>query len=631
MKNVFLLFLLAFASFANVPDAVNHIPLRDDGRIKPFESFADGKLLQFSGKSSVYSIIDGKRKKGMDGVEWMMNVLFRPDSVKHLKIFLINDPQIASTIGLQPVDHRMYSYQDIDQNRFKLQELSKQTEKIDNEDRSPFQKSLLSLNNNVLLYERLAQSMQFLEPSKAFRFEASALKTKLMLDSTRTDFSYLEIYRKAGLLAGSLDSLVFKKQDQWSELDSASYKVSRQLFEWAQIKDLPVPEFFPYFHDDKWWWLSPWSIMSNQLLHNPAINSEMTWLTQLRKGFLEGDEKLMSEVANSWRESVNQRATSPEYRPELLEAELAYNRLDPFIRAQFLLGLAFILALAGVQWKPRLFQNASSTFIILATLLMTVGICMRMYINQRPPVTTLFETFIFVGWMCALLGLMIRYWKTPDVGNLLASFSALAMLLISNKYAAEGDTLKVLVAVLDSNFWLSTHVVTITLGYAGVCAAGVIGHIWVIQRLFKTNKEKLDNTYKAMMGTMAFGLVLSFIGTLLGGIWADQSWGRFWGWDPKENGALLIVLWCSVLYHAKLAGWLGKGGMALGSMVGIIMTMLAWFGINLLGVGLHSYGFTDGVAFAFFAYLAIQGLIILAGWFALRKIGERVMLPIKKK
>ena len=113
-----------------------------------------------------------------------------------------------------------------------------------------------------------------------------------------------------------------------------------------------------------------------------------------------------------------------------------------------------------------------------------------------------------------------------------------------------------------------------------------------------------------IFGITAFGLIFSFIGTVLGGIWADQSWGRFWGWDPKENGALLIVLWCAILFHAKLAHWIDQLGFAIGSILGIIVVMLAWFGINLLGVGLHSYGFTSGIAKALFTYIGFELVFI---------------------
>ncbi|MBL8994298.1 MAG: cytochrome c biogenesis protein CcsA, partial [Spirochaetia bacterium] len=176
----------------------------------------------------------------------------------------------------------------------------------------------------------------------------------------------------------------------------------------------------------------------------------------------------------------------------------------------------------------------------------------------------------------------------------------------------EGDTLRVLVAVLDSNFWLSTHVIAINLGYAGVVFSGVVGHVYFVLALRKgTDPERLKEVFKLTYGVQAFGLLFSFTGTMLGGVWADQSWGRFWGWDPKENGALLIVLWGAILFHARFAGWIRDIGFAAGSVIGIMVVMMAWFGINLLGVGLHSYGFTEGLWTGLVSYLIAQSLFVI--------------------
>ena len=178
--------------------------------------------------------------------------------------------------------------------------------------------------------------------------------------------------------------------------------------------------------------------------------------------------------------------------------------------------------------------------------------------------------------------------------------------------------MRMLVAVLNSNFWLSTHVITVTIGYSACLLAGAIGHVYMVRALLpgdETKPERLKEMGKMIYGTTCFGLLFSFIGTVLGGIWADQSWGRFWGWDPKENGALLIVIWCIILLHAKYWGYIRNLGMAQGSIFGAIVVALAWFGVNLLNVGLHSYGFTDGAATKLFAYcggellfMAVTGL-----------------------
>ena len=181
------------------------------------------------------------------------------------------------------------------------------------------------------------------------------------------------------------------------------------------------------------------------------------------------------------------------------------------------------------------------------------------------------------------------------------------------RFADGDDTMGVMVAVLDSNFWLATHVVTISIGYAGCCAAGLLGHIYLLQALRRSPSDSgLLETYRAVYGLQAFGLIFAFVGTMLGGVWADQSWGRFWGWDPKENGALLIVLWCALLFHARIAGLVRETGFAAGSVLGIIVVLMAWLGINLLGVGLHNYGFTSTLARGFWIGVSVVTLFVVA-------------------
>jgi len=224
-------------------------------------------------------------------------------------------------------------------------------------------------------------------------------------------------------------------------------------------------------------------------------------------------------------------------------------------------------------------------------------------------------------------------------GILLANISGFLLLLVSSKFAVEGDTMQVLIAVLNSNFWLSTHVICITIGYAGTFSAGVIGHIYLIQKykslkltaeasssLLEDQAQELKKLTIMIYAILGFGLCFSFLGTMLGGIWADQSWGRFWGWDPKENGALLIVLWTATVFHARLAGLIKETGLAVGSVIGSMVVMISWFGVNLLGVGLHSYGFTSGVASYLFGYLLLEILFLTWFWvFSRRRLQDKTL------
>jgi ABC-type transport system involved in cytochrome c biogenesis permease subunit len=190
-----------------------------------------------------------------------------------------------------------------------------------------------------------------------------------------------------------------------------------------------------------------------------------------------------------------------------------------------------------------------------------------------------------------------------------AGFSTL---LVAHFLAATGDTLVVMQAVLDTQFWLATHVTCITLGYATTLVAGFLGLLYVLRGVLtpsltrQTGKTLSRMTY----GTLCFALMFSFIGTVLGGLWADDSWGRFWGWDPKENGALIIVLWNALVLHARWGGLVKDRGMAALAIVGNMVTCWSWFGVNELNIGLHSYGFTEGVLKALAIFVATQLVVI---------------------
>jgi ABC-type transport system involved in cytochrome c biogenesis permease subunit len=171
----------------------------------------------------------------------------------------------------------------------------------------------------------------------------------------------------------------------------------------------------------------------------------------------------------------------------------------------------------------------------------------------------------------------------------------------------------VMQAVLDTNFWLATHVVTVALGYSTTFLAGALGVIYILGGVFTpfvTARQDQD-VARLIYGTLCFSIFFSFVGTVLGGLWADDSWGRFWGWDPKENGAVIIVLWNALVLHARWDRMIQERGMAVLAVFGAVVTSWSYFGTNELGVGLHSYGFTDGVLFNL-ALFASSCLIVMA-------------------
>jgi ABC-type transport system involved in cytochrome c biogenesis permease subunit len=306
-------------------------------------------------------------------------------------------------------------------------------------------------------------------------------------------------------------------------------------------------------------------------------------------------------------------ATSPpvDYSPSRTNFETFFNSFAPFYHAAVVYLIAFVLAALGwLGWSKPL-GRAAFWLVVLALVVHTIALVSRVYISGRPPVTNLYSSAVFIGWGCVVLGLVLEMLYRMGVGIVIASVAGFTTLIIAH-FLSDGDTFEVLQAVLDTQFWLATHVVCITLGYSTTFLAGMLGVLYVLRGVCtpSLSAEIGRNLARMIYGTLCFAIFFSFVGTVLGGLWADDSWGRFWGWDPKENGALMIVLWNAIVLHARWGGIAGQRGMAVLAVVGNIVTAWSWFGVNELGAGLHSYGFTEGTSF-WLMILTVSQLVIV--------------------
>jgi ABC-type transport system involved in cytochrome c biogenesis permease subunit len=273
--------------------------------------------------------------------------------------------------------------------------------------------------------------------------------------------------------------------------------------------------------------------------------------------------------------------------------EFLFNRLQPFSQSMAIYVLAFLLACGSWLGWTKPLNRAAFYLLLFALAIHTFGLFSRMYLQERPPVTNLYSSAIFIGWGAVIVSLILERIFRDGIGAACAGAIGFITLIIAHHLAGSGDTLEMLPAVLDTNIWLATHVVAITTGYSAMFFVGMLAIIYVIRGVFTRSlkRETADSLARMTYGVVCFATLFSFVGTVLGGIWADQSWGRFWGWDPKENGAVLIVLWCAIVLHARWGGFIKQRGLMIMAIFGNVITSFSWFGVNMLGVGLHSYGF----------------------------------------
>ena len=244
-------------------------------------------------------------------------------------------------------------------------------------------------------------------------------------------------------------------------------------------------------------------------------------------------------------------------------AEVFFNQMEPFYNAMVIYVLAGLLAVFSGSICPRRLRRSAVWLVGLAFVIHTTGLIYRMVLEGRPPVTNLYSSAIFIGWGACLLGMILEKFYKNGIGVVVSAGIGFITLIIAHHLALEGDTMEMMRAVLDTNFWLATHVVAVTIGYASTFVAGFLALIYIVRGVFTRTLDAATGKSLARMvyGIVCFATLFSFVGTVLGGIWADQSWGRFWGWDPKENGALLIVLWNALILHARWGGMIRERGL----------------------------------------------------------------------
>jgi ABC-type transport system involved in cytochrome c biogenesis permease subunit len=322
------------------------------------------------------------------------------------------------------------------------------------------------------------------------------------------------------------------------------------------------------------------------------IPASVAALADMGDAFRANDPAAFSKVTREYAGWLN--IEHPEWAGRT-SYELRFNQMQPFYHSMVLYVGAFLLACVSWLCCPRGLRKSAFLLLMLALVVHSFGMFSRMYLQGRPPVTNLYSSAIFVGWGAVVLGLVLERLFRDGIGAASAGMVGFITLIIAHHLGSSGDTLEMMQAVLDSNIWLATHVVIITAGYSAMFLAGFLAIAYVVLGLFTRllTRETAQKLTGMVYGIVCFATLFSFVGTVLGGIWADQSWGRFWGWDPKENGALLIVLWCALILHARWGGFIRQRGIMAMAIVGNAITAFSWFGVNMLGVGLHSYGFMD--------------------------------------
>ncbi|HJV23402.1 MAG TPA: hypothetical protein VJ570_11935, partial [Holophagaceae bacterium] len=460
------------------------LPVLHNGRVKPLDTVGRSTLLMTRGKQTV-------RHEGrtIEASEWMLDLMFNPEVADKYQVFMINDADVLSMLGKRPDEQRFFSWSELQP---KLSEISAQVEKvhqIENAVRDRFQKAISDLGDKLTAYQRLKNSLQ-VEDTSDFRMELSAYGTAL-----------------------SQGAAAFQAKQANKPFDQGAMDRVMPFIQRYQYMAGAAP--FSFLPPPKGGTEHDWVTVGASLLDSAktgAPHPSVLPLAEASHAWKAGDKAAFDKATQGLLAIVKERV--PEQTLSKAKLEVAFNALEPFYIGIWLYVIAFLMySISWLAWERPL-QKAAWWVMLVSLALHTFGMFTRMYLEGRPPVTNLYSSAVFIGWFAVLLAVPFERYSKRGFAAMGGSVVGAATLVIAQMLSLSGDTMGVMVAVLDSNFWLATHVTTITIGYSATFLAGLLAHLYIIRGLFSSSftKEEAGVLVKSAYGVICFALFFSFVG-----------------------------------------------------------------------------------------------------------------------
>ncbi len=551
-------------------DVLAHLPVQHQGRVKPLLTVA----------STVVPFVTGEQAPLDEEMALLAQWLFNPGMLTSTPLLTL-DGALIQELGVAP--KAAYTVTELVEALMPRQAELQALEQVPAAKLSGPQAKLMQVQERVEVVLSVARTFALLQPLMEVK---EPLAAKL---------GVAEGFVNAAQVLEHREMLVeLAKQKDAQALELVMQLRMRQPEQPNGLLRLVVPP-----PQDTNAWASPW-LAARSTLAGDQAKAFGLWQTLVMAQPVVADE-VLAGLRDVGALHTNRYALAIE----------VFTLRYPLVSLSVLPMLVGLLALAAPKrWRMRRVVTLGA---LGGLALLSLGIAARMYILSRPPVATLYESVIFVAWGSVLLGLLFRKSSSALLPAALAS--GVGLVMVSHGLTQGTDTMGMLMAVLNTNFWLATHVLTITGGYAASILVGGVA-LWAqVQRtIIRSGTTAQAKTHTVLRHLSVVALLLVAVGTLLGGIWASQSWGRFWGWDPKENGALVLTLWLAVCAHIRLlkpfpvAEWL-----AVSALTPVVVA-LSWFGVNLLSVGLHSYGFTDQMAGGLTVFCSAAVMVVGSLW-----------------
>jgi len=388
-----------------------------------------------------------------------------------------------------------------------------------------------------------------------------------------------------------------------------------------------ILKIFPLPHDENNKWISENDYRSGRyqvgdsLYANFIENSVRYYLMSLQKAAQSGDYSEADKLLEAFRQ--NQVNNGSEVLPseQKIETEVIYNRLDIFnklYRYYALVGLLLFVILIFRIFRERRILEIATYFLKGIVLIFfvwhTAGLILRWYISGHAPWSDAYESILYVSWACLGMGLLLG--RRSDMTIAASAFVTSMLLWIAHQSWVD-PAIANLQPVLNS-YWLMIHVAVIVGSYGPLTVGMILGVVCLILMILTTEKNRkrmrLSLQELTIINELALtvGLVMLTIGNFLGGQWANESWGRYWGWDPKETWALISILIYSFVIHARLVpGLRGQWAFNFLSVLAFGSIMMTYFGVNFYLVGLHSYASGAQVITPSFVWYTVFGVLVL--------------------
>lgn len=536
-KRLVAFLFLFFASFeVHAFSEIQTLPVQDNGRIKPFDTFSREYLEIVYGKTSL---------EGRKAHEVILTWVITPEAWKDKEIFQVANLDVKKRLGLPP-----------DQKRYKGDQIF---------GAEVFPSLMAELNEKRESKEKLTPYFQALQ----------------RLESQYVIFTEIAAGRMLRVLPNP---------DPNQESDA-----------WISLADLPQ-EYQNVF-----------VAVTQAFAAKIGAEVEKTGNSkELQDRF---DEAVINFKAAIGSEKV--------VNPTDMKIEVFFNQFHPFRWAALFYGLSLLLYLISwIMEKPKVEIGAHS-MLALGSAIHILGFSLRCYLTGHPPVTNMYETVVWVGFGAVLFATILKYFlknKFLLLGG--AMVASLCMIIADSAPVILDDSIQPLEAVLRSNYWLTIHVLTITISYSAFFLAMALGDLGLFYFIKDEKKftQEIKTIAQSVYRSIQIGVAFLAPGIILGGIWADYSWGRFWGWDPKETWALIALLGYIAVLHGRLVGWVRDFGMVASGVATFALVIMAWYGVNfVLGAGLHSYGFGAGGVEYVAGFVMAHLLLIAYAWLVRRE------------